>query len=77
MIEPTEADVGRRVVYTGNRYPGGKLEEGVITSFNKTCVFVRYSKNPNAGSQATSREDLEWLSRTVIEFEGERLELKP
>ena len=26
MIEPTENDIGRGVVYTGNRYPGGKLE---------------------------------------------------
>jgi hypothetical protein len=26
MIEPTEHDIGRAVVYTGNRYPGGKLE---------------------------------------------------
>jgi hypothetical protein len=25
MIEPTQDDVGRAVVYTGNRYPGGKL----------------------------------------------------
>ena len=24
MIEPTEDDIGRGVVYTGNRYPGGK-----------------------------------------------------
>ena len=34
MIEPTTNDIGRAVIYTGNRYPGGKLEEGVITSFN-------------------------------------------
>jgi hypothetical protein len=35
MIEPTEDDIGRAVVYTGHRrYPGGKLEEGFITSFN-------------------------------------------
>jgi hypothetical protein len=29
MIEPTEDDIGRAVVYTGNRFPGGKLEEGI------------------------------------------------
>jgi hypothetical protein len=23
MIEPTEDDIGRAVVYTGNRFPGG------------------------------------------------------
>jgi len=43
MIEPTQDDVGRAVVYTGNRYPGGKLEEGVITSFTDHRVFDRCS----------------------------------
>ena len=41
MIEPTDNDIGRKVIYTGNRYPGGELEEGVITSFNSHIVFVR------------------------------------
>jgi hypothetical protein len=45
MIEPTEEDIGRAVVYTGNRYPGGKLEEGVITSFHDHAVFVRYGSD--------------------------------
>jgi hypothetical protein len=58
MIEPTLADVGRPVVYTGNRFPGGKLERGVITSFSQHTVFVRYGAMP--GSMGTSREDLEW-----------------
>jgi hypothetical protein len=58
MIEPTEADIGRAVVYTGNRYPGGKLEEGVITSFNDSAVFVLYRGDLRA--KATSHEDLEW-----------------
>lgn len=59
MIEPTKEDIGRKVIYTGNRYRGGKPEEGVITSFNDWGVFVRYGSNNN--SQSTSREDLEWL----------------
>ena len=59
MIEPTEHDIGRAVVYTGNRYPGGKLEEGVITSFNDYRVFVRYGADTY--SKATSRADLEWV----------------
>jgi hypothetical protein len=59
MIEPTQEDIGRKVIYTGNRYPGGLIEEGVITSFNEHAVFVRYGKE--VGSKATSREDLEWL----------------
>jgi hypothetical protein len=59
MIEPTKADIGRTVVYTGNRYPGGKIEEGVITSINGSTVFVRYGSD--TGSKGTRREDLEWL----------------
>ena len=58
MIEPTTSDIGRAVVYTGNRYPGGKLEQGVITSFNDHRVFVRYGADTH--SKATSRADLEW-----------------
>ena len=59
MIEPTEADIGRKVVYTGNRHPGGELEEGVITSFNSATVFVRYGSKVH--SQGTNRLDLEWM----------------
>jgi hypothetical protein len=59
MIEPTEDDIGRAVVYTGNRYPGGKLEEGVITSFGRRSVFVRYGADKH--SKATARADLEWV----------------
>jgi hypothetical protein len=59
MIEPTEHDIGRAVVYTGNRrYPGGQLEQGVITSFHDYAVFVRYGADTY--SKATSRADLEW-----------------
>jgi hypothetical protein len=59
MIEPTEDDIGRAVVYIGNRYPGRKLEEGVITSFNRYTVFVRYGSEQN--SKGTLRADLEWV----------------
>lgn len=58
MIDPTDADVGRAVVYTGNRYPGGVPEEGVITSFNAHAVFVRYGSDKH--SKGTNRADLEW-----------------
>ena len=61
MINPSEADIGRAVVYTGNRYPGGKPEQGVITSFNDYAVFVRYGADK--GSKGTSRADLEWAIR--------------
>lgn len=58
MIDPTDKDIGRAVIYTGNRYPGGKIEEGVITSFNTHAVFVRYGSDTH--SKGTSRQDLEW-----------------
>ena len=59
MIYPEEDDIGRAVVYTSNRYPGGKLEQGVITSFHDHAVFVRYG--PDKHSKATLRADLDWV----------------
>ena len=56
MIEPTEADIGRSVIYTG----GPKPERGVITSFNERYVFVRYGDPRPGEGLATSRENLEW-----------------
>lgn len=50
MIDPTGDDIGRKVVYRG--------EEGVITSFNDSYVFVRYGSD--FGVKATRREDLEF-----------------
>lgn len=58
MIHPTEKDVGRQVIYIGNRVWGGADEEGVITSFNEHTIFVRYTGD--TGSKGTKREDLEW-----------------
>jgi len=51
MIEPTEDDIGRAVVYTGNRYPGGKLEQGIITSYHDHAVFVRYGADKGTAKQ--------------------------
>jgi hypothetical protein len=59
MINPTDDDIGRKVIYTGNRYLGGMIEEGFITSFNIHIVFVRYGAD--ATSKGTLREDLDWL----------------
>lgn len=56
-INPTEADIGRGVVYRGY---GGEVENGYITSFNDHFVFVRYGLG--CTSQATRRDQLEWLS---------------
>lgn len=59
MIEPTESDVGRRVVYRP-RFAGAVSEEGVVTSFNERYVFVRYGTQST--SAATLREELEWTN---------------
>jgi hypothetical protein len=56
VINPTDKDIGRKVVYCDRR--GSKTEEGVITSFNSYCVFVRYGSSTT--SAGTRREDLEW-----------------
>lgn len=61
MIEPTREDIGRKVIYRERGTAGDrKVEEGVITSFNKEMVFVRYGTG--AGSAATLRRDLEWVT---------------
>ena len=56
MIYPTEDDIDKTVVYTGNY--GGPLEVGKITSFNEGRVFVQYKGG--CTSKSTRREDLEW-----------------
>ena len=58
MINPTQKDVGRKVLYTGNTCWGNPKEPGVITSVTEHFVFVRYGNN--VSGQATKREDLEW-----------------
>jgi hypothetical protein len=40
MINPTEKDIGRKVIYQGG-HPGDR-EEGVITSFNDYYIFGRF-----------------------------------
>ena len=56
-IEPKLVDIGRKVVY--RTAPNYDADEGVITSFGRTIVFVRYGADVN--SKATSRHDLDWL----------------
>ena len=56
MIEPTAADIGRQVIYQGG-HPDDR-EEGVITSFNAACVFVRFGRK--AHSECCGRADLSW-----------------
>lgn len=55
MINPKESDIKRRVIYNKGQ---GNQEEGVITSFNDSGVFVRYGSELH--SKHTRREDLTW-----------------
>lgn len=57
MIDPSDEDIGRGVVYTPSH---GESESGVITSFNEYYVFVRYGSNRH--SQATNPKQLEYES---------------
>jgi hypothetical protein len=56
MIEATERDIGRQVIYRDRS--GYKVEEGIITSMNEQYVFVRYGSETI--SKATRPKDLEW-----------------
>ena len=56
MIEPTEKDIGRVVLYQGIR--ADDKDRGVITSFNRNFVFVRYGSKTH--SEATNPRDLSW-----------------
>lgn len=62
-------DVERKVIYEpdGNQ-SFGRIEEGAITSWNDTFVFVRYGADTI--SKATRPEDLDFVSTTHI-VEGE------
>jgi hypothetical protein len=53
MIDPTEKDIGRGVIYCQGK---PWQESGVITSFNPSFVFVRYGSSRHG--VATKREDL-------------------
>jgi len=58
MIEPTEKDTNRRVIYKKDWMTPKDWEYGFITSFNDTLVHVRYGVD--TGSKGTYREDLYW-----------------
>lgn len=57
MIEPTKADIGRRVIYLANH--ATDTETGIISSFNEHLVFVRYGEK--AHPEGTHRGNLEWF----------------
>ena len=62
MAQPTEADIGRKVVYRERGdFPGKKVEEGVLTWFNGAHAFVRYS---GVSSAAIDFADLEWMGKS-------------
>ena len=61
MIHPTDADIGRDVLYVPRP---GHHEAGTITSFNDQFVFVSYRGDTH--SKATPRAKLEWAH---VEFD--------
>lgn len=78
MIEPTENDKSRTVVYCASG--GDKVEVGFVTSWNDRFVFVRYlavlHPHPRVRlgntSEATSREDLFWDEQRAWDAQKER-----
>ena len=55
-ITPTEADIGRPVLY--RTWPEGDLERGVITSFDAAQVLVRFGDDHR--SKAVPSTMLRW-----------------
>lgn len=55
----SDKDIGKAVVYTA--HDGAEPEQGKITSYNDTYIFVRYDVSSSWGGQATRPEDLKWL----------------
>ena len=69
MINPTEKDIGRGVIYLGY---GGERERGTITSIrHPDKTFVNYGRGST--SALTKNEQLHWEFPTALEeIEGER-----
>jgi hypothetical protein len=57
MIAPTPSDIGRTVAYRDR--PNTDPELGIVTSFDRFFVFVRYGADPY--SRATKASHLEWV----------------
>lgn len=59
MINPTEKDIGRTVIYQSRHWASNNPKEtGVITGFNDYVVHVRYGSDKQ--SKATLKADLNY-----------------
>lgn len=56
ISELTEGDIGTGVLYVPS-HDEAEAEHGIITTWNRHCVFVRY--DGDRGSKSTRPEDLE------------------
>lgn len=56
-INPTKESIGRRVVYT--EFVGGKIERGIVTSYNPSYVFVQYDGDGYSKATDSARLDYE------------------
>src|SRR5258708_22186905 len=54
MIKPTEADIGRKVIYKGIDIK----EEGIVSSIGERFIHVRFT--PRGPGVACPRTSLEW-----------------
>ncbi|MCJ2092991.1 hypothetical protein MKK67_10840 [Methylobacterium sp. J-072] len=57
MIALTPSDIGRTVAYRDR--PGVVPERGIVTSFDRFFVYVRYGADLH--SRATKASHLEWV----------------
>lgn len=55
----TDKDKGRRVGYLLKA--GDEIQEGKLSSWNETYIFVKYDKHTNWGSIPTPPEKLQFL----------------
>lgn len=67
MINPTDKDIGRGVIY---KSLDSKKYKGIIKSFNERFVFVRYTdQHPGSYGQATFRNFLFWENPDLVDEE--------
>lgn len=56
MIQPSDSDIGREVIYTTRR----GVRRGWIVSIYKHHVYIRFSSNTSLHATACKRDNLGW-----------------
>lgn len=64
MITPTEADIGRKVIYRPYWEPNRPPETGTLRGLkaigDSRCVYVYFNYSGREASAIVERRDLEW-----------------